>query len=267
MSTAALETVRWDLEDGIARVTLARPEVHNAFNARMIDELHGVLREIEGREDVRVVVLTGEGKSFCAGADLNWMRAIVDYSFDENLDESFRLFDLMRGLYEHRHPTIARVNGATIGGGMGLLSACDIAIAADTAKFSLSEVKLGIVPACISPFVIKKAGEGRCREFFLTGDRLTADRALEAGLVNRVVPLEELDAAVDEYVTKLRTSGPGAISICKQLIRDVPAMTMDEARDFTARCIANLRTSDEGQEGMSAFLEKRKPAWAAGDER
>ncbi len=262
MSTTSLETVKWVLDGGVARVTLNRPDVHNAFNNVMIDELHDVLGQLAGRDDVRVVVLTGEGKSFCAGADLQWMRSIVNYSFEENLAESLRLFDLMRGLHEHPHPTIARVNGATIGGGMGLLAACDIAVAADSAKFSLSEVKVGIVPACISPFVIKKAGEGRCREFFLTGDRLPAERALEAGLVNRVVPLDQLDVAVDEYVAKLLTSGPDAMAICKRLIRDVPAMTMDEARDYTARCIAKLRTSNEGQEGMAAFLEKRKPSWA-----
>lgn len=266
MTATQLETVAWSVSDHVATVTLSRPDVHNAFNNVMIEELHSVLELLAAHADARVLVLTGAGKSFCAGADLNWMRSIVEYSFEQNLAESLRLFDLMHRLYTHPLPTIARVNGATIGGGMGLLTACDIAVAADNARFSLSEVKVGIVPACISPFVILKAGAGRCREFFLTGERLTAARAFEAGLVNQVVPPDELDAAVGAYLDKLRTSGPAAMAICKGLIRDVPAMSMDQAREHTARCIAELRQSPEGQEGMAAFLEKRKPAWAESPE-
>ncbi len=262
MSVTQLETVRYDIVNGVARVTFSRPDVHNAFNDVMIGELTGVLDTLDANDDVRAIVLTGEGKSFCAGADLTWMRRVVDYSFEENLDESLRLFDLFHKLYSHRHPTIARVNGAAIGGGMGLVTACDIAIAADRAKFSLSEVKLGIVPACISPFVLRKAGEGKCRELFITGARIDAARALDAGLVNRVVSSEELDSAVDEVLEMLRTSGPRAISICKELTRTIPAMPLDQAREHTARCIAELRASEEGQEGMAAFLEKRPPAWA-----
>jgi len=255
------ETARLDIDGGVARVTLTRPDVHNAFNAAMIEDLHRVLDALDGDDEVRAVVLTGEGRSFCAGADLQWMRSVVDFSFEDNLAESLRLFDLMHRWFALRHPTVARVNGAAIGGGMGLVTASDIAIAADTAKFSLSEVKLGIVPAVISPFVIRKIGPGRARELFLTGDRIDAAAALGAGLVNRVASPEELDAGVEEIVRKLISSGPRAIAVAKGLVRDVPSMTLDEAREHTARCIAELRISEEGQEGMAAFFEKRKPAW------
>jgi methylglutaconyl-CoA hydratase len=166
-------------------------------------------------------------------------------------------------MYSLPKPIIARVNGAAIGGGTGLVAVCDIAIAAEKAKFSLSEVKLGLVPACISPYVIRKVGEGRCREFFLTGERLTANHALELGLVNQVVPLESLDQAVDEKVNQLISSGPKAIAMCKELLRKVPGMSFDEAKTYTAEMIASMRIGDEGQEGMNAFLEKRKPKWTS----
>ena len=261
------DTARVDVDAGVATVTLTRPGVHNAFNAAMIDDLHRIIDHLDGDDAIRVVVLTGEGRSFCAGADLEWMRSVVDFSFEDNLAESLRLFDLMHRWFALRHPTVARVNGAAIGGGMGLVTASDIAIAAETAKFSLSEVKLGIVPAVISPFVIRKIGPGRARELFLTGDRIDARTALEAGLVNRVASPDDLDAGVSELVDKLRSSGPRAMAVAKGLVRDIPSMTMDEAREHTARCIADLRISDEGQEGMAAFLEKRRPAWvtAAGE--
>jgi len=264
MTTTRLETVRFEVTDAVARVILARPDVHNAFNAKMIDELHGVFEELGSTEGVRAVVLSGEGKSFCAGADLNWMRAIVDFSFDENLEESLRLFDLFHRIDTCPHPTVARVQGAAIGGGVGLVCACDIAVASERARFSLSEVKLGIVPACISPFVIRKIGEGRCRELFLTGERLDAERALGMGLVNRLVAPDDLDASVEELLALLLTSGPRAMAVAKELIARVPRMTFEEAREYTARCIAERRTSDEGQEGMNAFLEKRRPRFAEG---
>ena len=213
-------------------------------------------------EEIRIVVLTGAGKSFCAGADLNWMRKVKDYSFADNLKESKQLAELMYAIYALPLPTIARVNGAAIGGGAGLMAACDLAIAAQTAKFSLSEVKLGLVPAVISPYVIRRVGESACREFFLTGERLTAEKALRFGLVNEVAPLEDLNRAVQERVTQLLTSGPKALNTCKEILRRVPSMSFEEAKAYTAKVIASLRVSQEGQEGMSAFLEKRKPRWA-----
>jgi len=257
-----LETVLYKAEKNVAYVTLNRPDVHNAFDDVMIRELTEAFDDIGKRQEVRAVVLSGEGKSFCAGADLNWMRRVKDYSYDDNLCESLELSDMLYKIYASPKPTIARVNGAAIGGGTGLVAVCDIAVAAETAKFSFSEVKLGLIPACISPYVLRKCGEGRCREFFLTGERLTADKALSAGLVNVIVPPEELDAAVDHYLSQLLSSGPEAITTCKELLRNVPQMSHDEVKKYTAEVIARIRMSDEGQEGMAAFLEKRRPKWA-----
>jgi methylglutaconyl-CoA hydratase len=261
MTIQKFVTIVFDVHDKVARVTFNRPDVHNAFNDTMISEVSAIFEEIEKRNDVRVVIVTGKGKSFCAGADLNWMRRVKDYSYEDNLKESLDLAEMLGRVYTSSRPTIARVNGAAIGGGTGLVAVCDIAIAADTAKFSFSEVKLGLVPACISPYVLKKCGEGRCREFFLTGERLTAERAYAAGLVNAIVPLAEIDAHIDNIVTLLISSGPEAIATCKTLLRNVSEMTIEEAKRYTAEVIARLRISDEGQEGMNAFLEKRKPRW------
>ncbi|MGB3480390.1 MAG: enoyl-CoA hydratase/isomerase family protein [bacterium] len=257
-----LQTILYELEDKVARVTFNRPEVHNAFDDIMIKELSVVFDEIEKNQDIRVVVLTGKGKSFCAGADLNWMRRVKDYSYDDNLKGSLKLADMLYKIYASPKATIARVNGTAIGGGTGLVAVCDIAIAADRAKFSFSEVKIGLIPACISPYVMKKCGEGKCREFFLTGERLSAERAFNAGLVNAVVELEEIDKYVDELVSKLISSGPEAIKNCKELLRNVAEMSLEEAKKYTAEVIAKLRISNEGQEGMAAFLEKRKPKWS-----
>jgi len=261
MFEETFSTIRCETEGSVARVILNRPEVHNAFNDNMITELLKVFRKLHEARDVRVVVFTGEGKSFCAGADLNWMRRVKDYSFEENLRESLDISELMYSIYSLPLPTIARVNGAAVGGGMGFVAACDIAVAQSDARFSLSEVKLGLVPACISPYVIRKAGEGACREFMLTGERLTAEKAMRLGLVNEVAEPGELDNAVSALVDRLISSGPNAIAICKELLRKVPAMSLEEAKKMTAEAIANLRVSEEGQEGMKAFLEKRKPRW------
>jgi len=255
------ETISYSFKDKIATVTLNRPEVHNAFNEVMIAELTEIFKKILEDELVRLVVLTGNGKSFSAGADLNWMKKMINYSYEQNLEDSLKLAELFYLMYSLPKPIIARVNGAAIGGGTGLVAVCDIAIASETAKFSLSEVKLGLVPACISPYVIRKVGEGRCREFFLTGERLTAHRALEAGLVNQVVPLEELDQAVQEKANQLISSGPKALAMCKELLKNVPGMSFEKAKTYTADMIASMRIGDEGQEGMNAFLEKRKPKW------
>lgn len=258
-----LDTILYEVRDQTARVTLNRPDVHNAFNDTMIKELSTVFDDIEKNTDIRVVVVTGEGKSFCAGADLNWMRRVMDYSYEDNLKESLDLAEMLYKIYASPRPTIARVNGAAIGGGTGLVAVCDIAIAAVNAKFSFSEVKLGLIPACISPYVLKKCGEGKCREFFLTGERLTAERAYEAGLVNAVVALDKIDSEVDSLVNQLLSSGPEAIKKCKELFGRVPGMSFSDVKKYTAEVIAQLRVSEEGQEGMAAFLEKRKPMWAS----
>jgi len=233
MENNQYQTLLFEIDDGVARIVLNRPDVHNAFNDIMIREMTDVFNGLEKYSEVRVAVLTGKGKSFCAGADLNWMRRVKDYSYEDNLHESLELSNMLYSIYSSPKPTVARVNGAAIGGGTGLVAVCDIAIAASTAKFSFSEVKIGLIPACISPYVVKKCGEGRCREFFLTGERMTADLS----------------------------SGPEAIARCKELLRNVPLMTYDEVKKYTAEVIARIRISEEGQEGMAAFLEKRKPKW------
>jgi methylglutaconyl-CoA hydratase len=261
MADQPLRTIIATQEGRVLRLTMNRPQVHNAFNAEMIRELAAAFDDAKQNTDVRLVILTGAGESFCAGADLNWMREIIRYSYEQNLRESRELAELMHSIYTLPKPTIARINGAVIGGGTGLFSACDIVIASDRAKFGLSEVKIGLVPAAIGPYVIRRIGEGAARELFLTGERFEAQRALEIGLVNKVVPHEALDEKVAQVVRLLLSSGPEAIARCKELLQKVPGMGLDEAKSYTAEMIAGLRVSPEGQEGMAAFLEKRKPKW------
>jgi|Deesub1362B_J571_1020462.scaffolds.fasta_scaffold00181_10 methylglutaconyl-CoA hydratase len=255
------ETIIFEIKNQVAKISLNRPQVHNAFNKIMVKELFLAFQQTTKDSEIRVVVLTGKGKSFCAGADLNWMREIVNYSYEENLEESKQIAELLHLIYSLPKPTIAQINGTTIGGGTGLMAACDIIIASENAKFGLSEVKLGLVPAVISPYVIKRIGESFARRYFLTGERLTAEEALRIGLVNKIVPEEELDKEVEKIVTFLLTSGPNAIANCKELLKRIPNMSLEEAKSYTAKMIADLRISEEGQEGMSAFLEKRKPNW------
>ncbi len=258
------QTLTLTIKNGVATLTLNRPDIRNAFNEVMLAEILEVCTELAKREDVRALVFTGEGKAFCAGADLNWMKKMINYTYEENFADAMVLANAMNALYSMPQPTIARVNGHAIGGGMGFVTGCDIAIAADTAVLSLSEVKIGLVPACIAPYVIRKAGPGKAKEFFLTGERMTANRALEAGFLNKVVPPEELDEAVEELLGRLLTSGPRAMAYAKELIDKVPGMDWEEAKRFTADMISRIRVGDEGQEGCAAFLEKRKPKWLDG---
>jgi len=245
----------------VGRVWFNRPEIHNAFNATVIDEMSRLFAELAKDTNIRVVVLSGKGRSFCAGADLNWMREVVKQSYEENLAESNALADLFYQLYTFKRPIVGMINGAAIGGGTGFVALCDIAIAARSAKFSFSEVKIGVVPACIGPYVIRKMGEGKARELFITGERMNAERACEVGLVNRVVDDDQLEAAVEAQVQTILSSGPEAVAMAKKLISEVPGMTPVQFKPFTAEMIASLRVSEEGQEGMAAFLEKRKPSW------
>lgn len=255
------KTILFKLKDKAARILLNRPDVHNAFNATMIAELDDAFTRIKSDKMIRVAVMTGMGKSFCAGADINWMREIINYSFQQNLEEVFHLAELLHKIYTLPKPTLAMVNGTAIGGGAGLISACDIAIASDQARFGLSEVKIGLVPAVISPYVIRKIGESKAQEYFLTGKRISAQKACEMGLLNEAVPPDQLKGKVEETVSLLLTCGSEALASCKQLIQKVPRMSLEEAKEYTARMIANIRMSKEGQEGMAAFLEKRKPSW------
>jgi len=261
MPDEAYKTILYVKEDRVARISFNRPDVHNAFNSLTISELDDAIEKARADRSVRVVVLSGKGKSFCAGADINWLREIIHYTYEQNLEESLHLAEVLHKIYTLAKPIVAMVNGTTIGGGNGFLSACDIAVAAEDAIFGLSEVKIGLVPAAISPYVMRRIGEGKAREFFLTGRRISAQEALEIGLVNEVVPLERLEKKVEEIIALLLSSGPKAIASCKELIRKVPAMSFEEVKEYTAKVIANLRISEEGQEGMAAFLEKRKPKW------
>ena len=255
------KTIKYSIKDKVAWITLNRPEIHNAFNETMIGELLELYQELGAMPNVRVVVITGEGKSFCAGADLNWMGGVIKYSYEQNLNESLQLAELFYTMYSLPKPTIAMVNGAAIGGGAGMVAVNDFVITSDRAKFSFSEVKLGLVPACISPYVIRRVGENRSRELFLSGERIDAQKAFNFGFVNQVVPQEKLETTVKQQIDRLISSGPNALAICKDLLEKVPQMSLEQAKKYTAEAIAELRVSDEGQEGMKAFFEKRKPNW------
>lgn len=246
---------------GVARVTLNRPAVHNAFNAALIEELRTCFAALGEAPDVRAVVLAGAGPSFCAGADVQWMQQSLAYSEQENREDAQRLATMLRTINECPKPVVARVHGACLGGGVGLVAVADLVIAADDTKFGLTEVKLGIVPAVISPFVLAKVNPGAARALFLTGERFSARRAYEIGLVTALAPADELDAAVDAALAQLRSSSPAALPVAKDLWRRVPGLPPDAAFDLTTRTIARMRVSPEGQEGLRAFLEKRKPAW------
>ena len=256
-------TLRLAEADGILEVSLNRPDVHNAFNDELIAEMIAVLDEIETRRDLRAVVLRGDGANFCAGADLNWMSKMVAYSRDENVRDSAQLARMYERLDRCPLPVVGRIHGAAIGGGVGLVAVCDVVIAESATKFGLSEVKLGILPAVISPYVIAKIGGGHARALFLTGERFGAERALQIGLVHRVANgSEELDRLVAETIAQIRTSGPEAVRECKKLIAHVASHSLDDSIAFTIEAIAARRTSREGQEGMQAFLRKEKAPWA-----
>ena len=254
-------TIRVALTNGVVRVALARPEVKNAFNAELIAELTSALRSYARHKDVLALVMAAEGSMFCAGADFNWMRAQKESSPDANLSDAGALYDMFYELYAFPHPTIARVQGGAFGGGAGLVACCDFVVMAENATLAFSEVRIGLVPATISPFVVRKIGEGRAREFFLTGAMISPAQALSAGLVNQVVPVEGLDGAVEECLSQIIACGPQALGVTKEILREVPQLSLAEARGFTAERIAKQRNSAEGQEGMAAFLEKRKPKW------
>ena len=246
--------------NNIATIWLNRPEVHNAFNDFTIRELTAAFSELEKDDSLRAVVLRGKGKSFSAGADLNWMKAVKDYSYEQNYKDSLDLCKLLYAIYTFRKPVIALVHGAAIGGANGLLAACDIVICEENTTFSLSEVKIGLIPACISPYVIKRVGEPIARELMLTGKRIKGQEAEKLRLVNRSLPESELESYLNETLNLLLTSGPKAVENCKQLIFDViNTWTLDQTIEKTAELIAKQRLSAEAQEGMKAFLEKRKP--------
>ncbi len=251
------ESVQFTVSDGVARVTLARPEVRNAFNAELIEQLHDLFGRISAADDVRAVVLAGEGKVFCGGADINWMRSSLELTFEANVADAERMSDMFRAIDNSPKPVIAKIHGAALGGGAGLAAVCDIAIATDDAIFGFTEVKLGIIPAVISPFVLAKIGASQARALFLTGERFDATRAQRIGLVHEVVPAAQLDAAVERRLAELHSAGPSAVAAAKLLVRRVLDGSYDESRSITTEAIARQRITPEGQEGLRAFLERR----------
>lgn len=250
-------------DDQIATVTLDRPSLHNAFNETMIAQLTAAFTVLCDDDSVRVVLLRSTGKSFCAGADVNWMKRMVDYTYEQNVADAGLLARMLRAVRECSKPVIARVHGACIGGGVGLVAACDLAVAIESAVFSLSEVRLGIVPAVISPFVMEKVGPGVARRFALTAERFDAQQAERIGLVSQAVAsVEEMDEWIVEKCEQLKANGPQALARCKRILTEVANTMWDETQEKTVRCIAEIRVSPEGQEGLKAFLEKRKPDWS-----
>lgn len=246
----------------LATVTLNRPEVRNAFSDEVIAELDEAFRTLGARDEVRCIVLAGNGPAFCAGADLNWMKRMADYTRDENLADAAALAQMLRTLYECPKPTIARVQGDVYAGGTGLVAACDIAVSVDSAHYCLSETRLGLIPATISPYVIRAMGARAAHRYFLTAERFNAAEALRIGLVHEVVPADALDAKVAEIAGALINAGPAAVRICKKLVQDVAEQEISPALvDMTVQGIADIRVSAEGREGVQSFLQKRKPAW------
>ena len=246
----------------VASVYLNRPEVRNAFNDAVIAELREAFTQLGGDGELRAIVLGGHGKAFCAGADLAWMRAMADYSWEQNRADAQGLADMLWAIYSCPVPVVGRIHGDCYAGGVGLAAACDVLVAADAATFCLSEARLGLLPATISPYVIRALGEQAARRYLVTAERFSAGQALSLGFVHEACPADALDAKVDEIVAALVANGPMAARACKRLVQDVAGRPIDAAlREDTARRIADIRASDEGRDGVQAFLGKRKPSW------
>jgi len=259
------DTLQISRDGPVARVFLNRPDVRNAFNDGVIAELTAAFAGFAADDTLRAVVLGGHGKAFCAGADLSWMRAMADYTWEQNRADAQALADMLYAIWSCPVPVIGRVHGDCYAGGVGLAAVCDILVAAEGVHFCLSEAKLGLLPATIGPYVVRALGEQASRRFFTTAERFDAARAHTLGFVHEVVPAEALDAKVDELLAALVANGPAAVRACKALVHDVAARPVDDAlRADTARRIADIRASAEGKEGVQAFLNKRKPSWLGG---
>ncbi len=260
--TMQYETLLVDVSAQVATVTLNRPDVRNAFNETMIADVTAAFTALGARDDVRVIVLAGNGKAFCAGADLNWMRRMAGYSDDENRADALRLARMLSAVYRCPKPVIARVHGDAYAGGMGLVCAADIVVAAETVNFCLSEARLGLMPATIAPYVIRALGEQASRRYFVTAEAFDCATALSLGLVSEAVSADELDATVARIAGTLCANSPNAVRECKQLVQDIAGESIDNALiEDTAVRIARIRASEEGRDGVSSFLEKRTPRW------
>ena len=258
-----LETLEIAVQHGIAVIWLNRAEVRNAFNETLIAELTAAFGELAADADVRAIVLAGRGPAFCAGADLNWMKKMAGYSHEQNHADAAKLAAMLHAIWSCPKPTVARVHGPAFAGGMGLVAACDVAIASTEATFCLSEVKLGLIPATISPYVIRAMGERSAQRYFLTAEVFDAAEAYRIGFVQDIAPPEELDATVNELLGRFVVASSQALADAKRLLHDVGTRPIDAALiDDTARRIADSRASDDGREGIAAFLSKRKPRWA-----
>jgi len=256
------QTLTISIADKLATVTLNRPDVRNAFNEQTINEIASAFDELGRNELVRAIVLAANGPAFCAGADLNWMKKMAGYSHSENQADAMQLAQMLRTIYLCPKPVVAKVQGDCYAGGMGLVAACDIAVAVQEANFCLSEVKLGLIPATISPYVIKAMGENAARRYFLTAERFSAAEAQRIGFVHEVTAADALDTKVGEIVKSLLGNSPNAVKEAKALVRDVVDRPVtDELLADTAQRIANIRASEQGREGVQSFLEKRKPNW------
>ncbi|WLI89121.1 enoyl-CoA hydratase/isomerase family protein [Massilia sp. R2A-15] len=256
------QTIEISIASRVATVTLNRPDVRNAFNETAINELALAFDELGRNDDVRAIVLAANGPAFCAGGDLNWMKKMAGYSDAENLDDASKLADMLRTIYLCPKPVVAKIQGDCYAGGMGLVAACDVAVCVDEANFCLSEVKLGLIPATISPYVIKAMGENAARRYFLTAERFSAKEAHRIGFVHELVAADALDATVAAIVKALVTNSPNAVREAKVLVRDIAGRPVDDALlADSAQRIAAIRASSEGREGVASFLEKRKPSW------
>ena len=257
--TNAIETTQ---QGAVLTLTLSRPDIRNAFNDEVIAEITAAFQDAASRAEVRAVVLAAQGPAFCAGADLNWMRRMADYTRAENLADAAALAEMLRVMYECPKPTIARIQGDVYAGGMGLVAACDMAVSVDTANFCLSEVKLGLIPATISPYVIRAMGARAAHRYFLTAERFDAQEALRIGFVHAVVNADALDVKVAEMTNALVSASPNAVRSCKTLVQEVAGRAIEAALIArTVEGIADIRTSSEGREGVQSFLQKRKPSW------
>jgi len=252
-------------ESGVIKITLNRPEIHNAFNDELIQEMTEIFSNIEKDSSIRLVVLSGEGRSFCAGADLNWMKSMVNYTESENIKDSVKLSKMFQVINNCSRPVIGKINGHALGGGIGLVACCDYVITHEKASFGFTETRLGLVPAVISPFCIAKIGESNARAWFLSGERFDAKKAYDLGLVHEVSSVENFEIRVDEIIESHLLAGPVASVEAKKLIKGVLELASDKIEQYTCQAIAQRRVSVEGQEGMNALLEKRKAKWMKND--
>jgi methylglutaconyl-CoA hydratase len=256
------ETIDLTREKDVVTVILNRPEVHNAMNEKLMKELTSCFKELNNDNKTRIIILTGNGKSFSAGADLNWMKSMSHYSKEENIKDSRLLLDLYETIYNCKKPVIGRINGHAFGGGIGLIAVCDLTIVPHGKKFAFSEVNLGIIPSVISTYIVRRIGLINMRRLFITGERFDSEYANKIGLIDYVTTEEEFDKQVQKYVKQLHSSGPKAIFEVKELINKYQKMNIEKYKDYTVKKISELRVSDEGQEGINAFLEKRNSKWS-----